>query len=135
MPKSVEEASYLVATAIATAEGYFSADHKVIPFRANNPGDLVLGNRYKLGVLGEGITIFPRADKHSSLHDPADGWAWLRRMVIGWFELKSHIYHPSMTILEIAGHYTKTNQVSWAKIVSEQLKIKETDTLETVLAT
>jgi hypothetical protein len=35
----------------------------------------------------------------------------------------SHIYKPSMTIGEVAGHYTSTDQVIWAKNVAAHLGV------------
>jgi len=130
---TIQQAAYAISDGIGDAEGYFNSDPNVIPRMARNPGDICIGDYFDLGVLGEGITIFPGANPESDINNPEDGWAWLRRMIMGWYELKSHIYTPKMTIQVVASHYTTTNQVGWADAVAEKLGVQPTDTLASLL--
>ena len=45
----------------------------------------------------------------------------------------SHIYRPSMTIAEVAKHYTATQPGVWARNVAERLGVTVETTLEAVL--
>ncbi len=99
-----------LALAIAFAEGFGVRD--AIPTRAHNPGDLVLGDKGH-GVLGsEAITVF---------EDDATGWAALEHQLTLIRERRSHVYVPSMTIGEMAAHWTRTQPEAWALNVCDGL--------------
>ena len=111
----------MFAKAIARAEGFGIPD--AIPTRAHNPGDLVIpGSTNK---IGEGITVFESDE---------DGWAALYHelglIAIG----HSHVYSPSMTILEMAEKWTATasQQQGWAENVAAYLGVPITATLQQV---
>src|SRR4051812_12849473 len=96
-----------LANAIAHAEGFGLPN--AIPTRAHNPGDLVLGDK-GYGTLGsEDITVFA---------DDKTGWAALEHQLDVIREHKSHVYTPSMSILQMAQKWTNTQQVEWAQNVS-----------------
>lgn len=100
-----------LAQAIAHAEGF--GVPLSIPTRAHNPGDLVLGDKGH-GTLGpEGITIF---------QDDATGWAALEHELSLIQTRRSHVYTPSMTIAQMAEHWTKTQQQEWATNVCDWLR-------------
>ena len=95
-----------LAEAISVAEGFPVAGS--VPQRAHNPGDLVLGDKGH-GTLGaEGVTIF---------QDDATGWAALEHELSLIRSRKSHVYTPSMTIQQMANHWTDTQQPEWARNV------------------
>jgi hypothetical protein len=115
-----------LAQAIANAEGFGPLEN--IPTRANNPGDLKLGDKYGLGLLGEGITVFPNA---------ALGWAALEDNECGyWLEGKSHLYLLDDSFLTI-GHTwvdgpnapVSVESVNWARNVAAYLGVNTTTTL------
>jgi hypothetical protein len=100
-----------IADAIAFAEGYYAAGSR--PHRNNNPGDL------ELDVTG-------RAVGHDGPYviyaSPQDGLDALKHQVCLMFE-GSHVYKPSMTIAEVARHYTSTDQEAWARNVAARLGV------------
>ena len=105
--------SQKIAEAIATAEGYFHPSGTAIPQRANNPGNLKLGD-IGLGTIG-GKTIYATI---------ADGWAALERQIDLILTGQSRYYKPDMTILEVAQTYTGgDNAQAWANIVAEKLGV------------
>lgn len=109
-PDSVVEA---IARAIATAEGFFSSSGTALPQRANNPGDLMLGD-IGFGVIN-GKTIYKTAE---------DGWNALYNQVRLMLTGASAYYNPQMTIREIAVKYTgNDNPVSWAMNVAQSLGV------------
>jgi len=109
IPDSVVQA---IAVAIARAEGFFAGPH-ALPVRANNPGNL------KLGDLGRGTidgkTIFKTIE---------DGWAALYRQIRLMLTGASKYYTPEMTIAQVAEIYTGAdNALAWAKNVAVSLGV------------
>ncbi len=99
-----------LAEAIAHAEGFYVEGS--IPQRAHNPGDLVLGDK-GFGTLGsEKITVF---------ENEATGWAALEHQLTIIRTRQSHVYVPSMTIREMASHWTRTQPNEWAQNVCDGL--------------
>jgi hypothetical protein len=100
-----------IVDAIAFAEGYFVSGSR--PRRNNNPGDL------ERDLTGKGIgwdgpyVIYPTAE---------DGRQALEHQVRLMFA-GSHIYKPSMTIAEVAHHYTSTEADLWALNVAHYLRV------------
>lgn len=108
IPETVVQA---VARAIATAEGFFVAG--ALPQRANNPGNLMLGD-IGFGMIN-GKTIYASA---------ADGWNALYHQVRLMFTGASRYYHPELTLREIAEIYTGgDNPISWATNVARSLGV------------
>ena len=100
-----------IAEAIATAEGFFVSGS--LPQRANNPGDLKLGNA-GLGDIN-GKTVFASVE---------EGWAALERQIDLILSGRSAYYSPDWTILQVAQKYTGgDNAEAWANIVAEQLGV------------
>jgi hypothetical protein len=62
-----------------------------------------------------------------------DGWDALEHQVRLMFG-GSHVYRPSMTIPEVAEHYTATQRDVWAKNVAARLGVVVETRLEDVLA-
>ena len=102
------------AAAIATAEGFGLPG--ALPTRANNPGDLMLGD-IGFGTIG-GITVFRSA---------ADGWAALHTQLRKIAAGTSAIYDPTMTFAEMAARYTATQIDSWTSNVVAGLRAKGYD--------
>jgi hypothetical protein len=119
-----------IADKIAKAEGYGEKD--ATPTDARNPGDLMLGKRFDTtithkgvvytGTIG-GITIFPKADRNTTIGDKEDGWASLWREVGDILDGKSIFYHSAMTIQQIADIWTRTDPDAWAKNVADGLSV------------
>jgi hypothetical protein len=107
-----------IADAIAFAEGYFAAGSR--PRRNNNPGDLErdLTGR-AVGFDGPYVIYATAEDGHEALEHQV-------RLMFGG----SHIYKPSMTIAEIAQHYTATDQTIWARNVAARLGVRVDTRLE-----
>lgn len=110
-----------VAAAIARAEGFYVAGS--ISQRANNPGDLELGDLGH-GKLGEGITVFADVD---------DGWDALYHQVRGMLDGRSHVYTQKMTLAEVGMKYS--GDPNWAVNVAAGLDVPTTITLERLAAT
>jgi hypothetical protein len=100
-----------IADAIAFAEGYFISDSR--PRRNNNPGDL------ERDITGKGIG---RDGPYVVYANAQDGQEALEHQVRLMFE-GSHIYRPSMTIAEMAEHYTATEREIWAGNVAARLGV------------
>lgn len=115
-----DSAVQAIAKAIALAEGFYVSGS--IPQRANNPGDLVEGDIGN-GTLGAGITVFAT---------PEDGWNALYNQVSKMLNGTSHIYSPNMTIAQVAGKYTATQQTAWANNVSGSLGVSPDTTLSDI---
>lgn len=113
--------AHVLALAIARAEG-FDVEGS-IPQRANNPGDLRIGDR-GLGMLGEGITIFPTVE---------DGWDALDHQCGRILSGKSPYYRPQMTLAEMGMTYSGGDQ-DWAKNVAAILGVPESITLAELAA-
>jgi hypothetical protein len=100
-----------LAQAIATAEGFGIPG--AVPTRANNPGDLVLGDQ-GLGVANSaGVTIFATV---------AAGWAALYYELNLIFLGESSQYNPSMTFAQFAQKWTGgDNAGAWASNVTSSI--------------
>lgn len=109
IPDSLVQA---IARAIARAEGFFSGP-TALPVRANNPGNLKLGDAGQ-GTIG-GKTIFATIE---------DGWAALYKQIRLMLTGASAYYHPGMTIAQVAKIYTGgDNALAWAKNVAISLGV------------
>jgi hypothetical protein len=100
-----------IADAIAFAEGYYAAGSR--PRRNNNPGDL------EQDVTGEAVG---HDGPYLIYASPQDGLDALKHQVRLMFE-GSYVYKSSMTIAEVARHYTATEQEIWAKNVAARLGV------------
>jgi hypothetical protein len=100
-----------IADAIAFAEGYFVSGSR--PRRNNNPGDLERDLTGKAAGWDGPYVIY---------RTPEDGREALEHLVRLMFS-GSHIYKPSMTIAEIARHYTSTDPEIWARNVASHLGV------------
>jgi hypothetical protein len=110
------------AKAIAKAEGHGIPG--AIPTEANNPGDLVLGDK-GYGTLGSaGITVFP---------DIQSGMNALYKELALIIAGQSHVYNLDMTISDMAQHWTTTQQDEWANNVANALGVSTDTTLRRVL--
>lgn len=121
-----------IMQAIARAEGFFVEGS--VPYRANNPGDLKLGDKGH-GLIN-GITVFDSDE---------EGWAALRNQVTIIVEGRSPVYNEwarelgkrnssELTIAEIAQKYTATEQDHWARNVASALGMSVNDPLGGFLA-
>lgn len=100
-----------IADAIAFAEGYFKEGSR--PRRLNNPGDLERDLTGKaIGHDGPYVIYRTAEDGREALE------LQVRLMFSG-----SRIYRPSMTILEVAQHYTSTQSTDWAQNVAFRLGV------------
>ena len=100
-----------IADAIAFAEGYFVSGSR--PRRNNNPGDLERDLTGKAtGWDGSYVTYATSQDGREALEHQ------VRLMFAG-----SRIYKPSMTIAEVARHYTATDPDIWARNVAGHLGV------------
>jgi hypothetical protein len=109
-----------IADAIAFAEGYFVSGSR--PRRNNNPGDLERDITGK-GVAWDGPYVIYASAK--------DGLEALEHQVRLMFS-GSHIYKPSMTIAQIAQHYTSTDPTIWALNVAKRLGVKVSTSLNEI---
>jgi hypothetical protein len=109
---------YLLATAIAQAEGFYVPDS--LPARCHNPGDLELGS---VGCgMEQGKTIFPT--------DQA-GWMALEHQCDLMLTGHSHVYKLTDRIIDVAGKYTGgDNPTAWASIVAHKLGVSAAATLQ-----
>lgn len=103
-----------MALAIAHAEGFGIAG--AIPTRANNPGDLVIGNWAGATLGAQRIAVF---------NSPADGWDRLHRQLQLILSGRSHVYTVDMTIAEMAAKWTSTQGEAWIANVLEYLQAHE----------
>jgi hypothetical protein len=107
-----------LAAAIAQAEGF--GIEGAIPTLANNPGDLVLGDK-GYGTMGAaGITVFASAQ---------DGWNALYHELNLIFSGTSHVYTTAMTFAQVAAHWTQTEVGSWAHNVATYVGASVNDSL------
>jgi hypothetical protein len=95
--------------AIANAEGFNVAGS--IPQRANNPGDLELGD-IGYGTLGEGITIFGSVN---------DGWSALANQINLIVSGASSHYSPNATLAQVGMTYS--GSANWANNVAAFLGV------------
>jgi hypothetical protein len=112
-----------LATAIATAEGFYSSNPNVIPRRGNNPGDLTAS--FGLPTSGKlnsaGVLQFDSADA---------GWTALKMQATLMLNGQSHNYRPTMTLYQVAAKYTGgDNASSWAQNAASVLGISPDNTL------
>ncbi len=111
-----------MAEGIARAEGFYVAGS--LPQRANNPGDLKLGN---LGY-GEisGKTVFP---------DPSAGWRALYNQVRKILTNRSTAgYSTDQTFLDVAKLYTGgDNAGPWANTVARNVGLSPGNTVQDYL--
>lgn len=110
-----------IADAIALAEGYNVPGSR--PRRNNNPGDL------EQDVTGKAIGHDGPYVVYAS---PEDGLDALKHQVRLMFK-GSHIYKPSMSIGELACHYTATDPEAWARNVAGHLGVSIQTCLEHLL--
>lgn len=108
-----------LAYAISKAEGYGILN--AIPTRANNPGDLVLGDM-GLGTLGSaGITVYPIFKL---------GCLALYHELNLILSNTSHVYNTRMTFSQMAVLWTGNDNASiWATIVAKSLSISPSTTI------
>lgn len=99
-----------LALAIAHAEGF--GKDGAIPTIAHNPGDLVMPWLHGETLGAEGIHVFP---------DDATGWAALEHQLSMIQGGRSKVYRKTMTIAELAGHWTRTESGQWAQNVCDWL--------------
>ncbi len=105
-----------LAEAIAKAEGFFV--NGSLPNRANNPGDLKVGDKGQ-GTI-DGKTIFSTIE---------EGWQHLYYQVSIILNGTSSIYTPDMTIQEVANRYVNGNDQTtpasegWARNVANSLGV------------
>ncbi len=99
-----------LAEAIAHAEGF--GQPGAVPTRANNPGDMKPVHWTGPVTGAENIAVFS---------DVGTGWAALEHELDLIRARKSHVYTPSMTIREMAEHWTGTQRNEWAQNVCDYL--------------
>lgn len=122
-----------ICQGITKAEGW-GVPH-TIPTEANNPGDLCLGDRFGLGMLGFAkITVFPKADPAADIEDKEDGYSSLKREVRAILLGKSHVYQADWTIEEIAQKWTATDPDNWSRIVAGHLGVPASTPLNKITA-
>lgn len=108
----LEKRVQLLSDAIETAEGYHEPGSR--PNRNNNPGDLELDiTQTAIGQDGPFMVYATYAD----------GRAALEHLVRLMLTDTSHIYNSSMTIDQVASHYTATEQDAWAANVAAFLGV------------
>lgn len=112
-----------LAVAISVAEGFAGGGPNAVPVRANNPGDLGIGD------VGQG-TIAAAGSKVTIFKTVTDGWNALYAMIIGWINGTSSLYNTGMTFYELAHTYVdcpnapiSQNSINWATNVCSNLGI------------
>lgn len=110
-----------IADAIAFAEGYFAAGSR--PRRNNNPGDL------ERDLTGKGVGRDGPYVIYPTIQDGYDALELQVRLMFAG----SHIYKPSMTIGEIARHYTATDPEIWARNVASRLGVSTETRLDEIV--
>ncbi len=122
-PLVVSDGIKAVAEAFARAgEGFYVAGS--VPARANNPGDLKIGDR-GYGTIG-GKTIFAT---------PQDGWNALYRQLVLIRNGKSRNFKPTDTWREVARTWVGTADFeNWLVNVTNRLGVKSTDRIGDSLA-
>ncbi len=121
-PLNISDGLKAVAEAIARAEGFYVAGS--LPARANNPGNLKIGDRGN-GVI-EGKTVFATVQ---------DGWSALYRQLdlvrIG----KAKFLKPTDTWREFARTWVGTaDSENWAANVTNRLGARPLDSVGRFLA-
>jgi hypothetical protein len=103
-----------LANAIAKAEGYFSSA-TAVPVRANNPGDLVLGDVGNGVANSAGVTIFDSLE---------DGWNALFNEINAILSGTSKYISPDMTIAQMGQVYAgPAGGAAWAANVAGALGV------------
>ncbi len=121
-PLTVSDGIKAVAEAIARAEGFYVAGS--ITARANNPGNLKIGDRGN-GVI-DGKTVFATAQ---------DGWNALYRQLLLIRDGKSRNFKPTDTWREFARTWVGTSDAdNWAANVTNRLGAATTDSVGGYLA-
>src|ERR1051325_7121123 len=100
-----------IADAIAFAEGYFVPGSR--PRRNNNPGDL------ERDLTGKAVGKDGPYAIYSTAQDGRDALEHQVRLMFAG----SHIFKPTMTIGEVARHYTSTDPEGWARNVAAHLGV------------
>jgi hypothetical protein len=119
---TVSDGIKAVAEAIARAEGFYVAGSE--PARANNPGDLKIGDRGYGVIFGK--TIFAT---------PEDGWNALYRQLILIRNGKSRNFKPTDTWRAVAQTWVgPSGSEDWLKNVTNRLGAKEMDSIGGFLA-
>ena len=111
-----------IADAIAFAEGFYAPGSR--PRRNNNPGDLERDVTGKAAGMDGSYVIYATVQ---------DGWDALKHQVSLMFE-GSHIYNSSMTIAQVAVHYTATQSGVWAANVAARLGVNVATRLNEIAA-
>jgi hypothetical protein len=109
-----------IADAIAFAEGYFVSGSR--PRRNNNPGDL------ERDVTGKGVAWDGPYVIYASAEDGREALEHQVRLMFAG----SHIYKPSMTIAQVAQHYTTTDSTIWALNVARRLGVSVSTQLDEI---
>jgi hypothetical protein len=119
---TVSDGLKAVAEAIARAEGFYVAGS--IPARANNPGDLKIGDR-GYGVIQD-KTVFAT---------PQDGWNALYRQLILIRDGKSRNFKPTDTWREVARTWVgPVGSEDWLGNVTNRLGTTPLDSIGGFLA-
>lgn len=116
MPKILRNRVLMLAMAIAEREGYFSPLTN-IPQRANNPGDIEIGDAGQGTLYGK--TIYK---------NPVSGWLNLFDQIEKMVNGNSHYYTPETTFEKMCMIYSGGNE-KYAKDVCNFLGIETTMTL------
>lgn len=112
-----------MAQGIALAEGFYVSGSRAQ--RNNNPGNLTVDTVNK-GIGKDGNFIV--------YSNPADGWSALKRQVELILTSASQYYNANMSLRQIAGLYTTTDQLAWATNVASKLGISIDTPVITLLA-
>lgn len=108
----------LIASAIANAEGFYIPGS--LPSRANNPGDLKLGDVGNGEINGK--TIFASS---------TDGWTALKKQIELMHSGESAYYAPTDSWRDIAHEWVGTaDYVNWMNEVTKILGVTPDSTLE-----
>lgn len=110
-----------IAEAIAKQEGPYIQGKR--SFRNHNPGNLTMdiGPNTVHPIGRDGIYMVYAND--------ADGWEDLRQQIRLWLTGKSKVIFPDMSLAEVAGIYTRTEQLAWAANVARFLGVTVTTKL------
>jgi hypothetical protein len=120
LPGNTSAQVQAIAQAIAAAEGYGPAGN--IPTKANNPGDLCMGDQGQ-GVItssgGEKITVYSSAQA---------GWNALYNQINLWINGGSRYYNVNMTWVQIGATWAGPG-TPWAANVAAALGVDPNSTL------
>jgi hypothetical protein len=110
-----------LADAIQHAEGYDVPGSR--PQRNHNPGDL------ETDISGKGIGKDGPYVVYTNYTDGREALEMQCRLMLNGH---SHVYLPTMTILQMAARYTATQQSEWASNVADFLKVPVDIQLEAI---